>query len=140
MEELYMNQGYGICTDKINTTPKQMRKLLNLAPKTEKSVKSYFKDFDMPYSSAKYMDEFEDYEDYNGNRGIAVILKEIFEEVEDITLEISSNYVYLPIDAPWNFGETEKNLSYDSLTKLFDTYVSILTSEKIEMKFLSIRE
>lgn len=140
MEELYVSQGYGICTDKINTTPKQMRKLLKLAPETEKSVKSYFKDFDMPYSSAKYMDEFEDYEDYNGNQGIAVILKEIFEEVEDITLEVSSDYVYLPIDAPWNFGETEKHLTHDALEKLFDAYVSILTNEKIEMEFLTIQE
>lgn len=75
--------------------------------------------------------------------GLAVILREAIQEIEGIELTVCDDFecrkflIYQP-SYPWNLSDTERDLTEDGLTELFQRYTGILTDEPILVDHQSV--
>lgn len=75
--------------------------------------------------------------------GLAVILREAIQEIEGIELTVCDDFecnrylIYQP-SYPWNLSDTERNLTEDGMTELFQRYTGILTDETISIDHQSV--
>ena len=133
--------GYGICVDDIirNTTVDRIGRLLALSPTYNEKMQEYLKECDIENPTV------DDYNEYDEGclKGIATILQEVIEEVEDIPLCAARDYddcEYLVFEPmyPWAENEKVRELTEEKLKQIFEKYVSILTDQPIEIGFQEI--
>lgn len=131
--------GYGICTTDIPQPPiSRIQNLLNKAPKFKGILNEYF---------AKAGIQTPDYEDYEGSDedyglGLTTILKKVILEAEGINFTAcddcnSNQYLIYEPSYPWNLPEGEKDLTEESIQKILQKYVKILTDEDIQVDYQS---
>ena len=134
------NYGRGICTDDITVyNVLRLQKLLELAPQFQTEVQSWLLERDIASPT------WEDYMDYDCDYelGLATILQKVIEEAEGISLTACDNYdgiTYLLYQAkfPWQITDTERGLTEDKLTEMFNRYVGILTDEIVPVEDQSV--
>ena len=80
--------GYGICTNDIETTKERVEKLLQLAPEFNDIIHTWFKE------SGIVNPELDDYLEYDEdwNSGVAYLLQRVIEEVENVRLDIAEDF------------------------------------------------
>ena len=117
--------GYGICVGEIRAhSVERLKKLLELAPKTNAEVQSWF-------SRQVY------------NLGLVTFLQLVIQEAEGIELTACDDFEGVPYllyqpSYPWNIPDSERNLTEDTLTAIFQRYVGILTDDAISVDHQSV--
>lgn len=132
--------GYGICVGEIREhSVERLKKLLELAPKTNAEVQSWF-------SRQMIADpSWDDYMRYDEvyNLGLVTFLKLVIQEAEGIELTACDDFEGVPYllyqpSYPWNIPDSERNLTEDTLTAIFQRYVGILTDDAISVDHQSV--
>ena len=138
--QTWHNYGYGICVDDIREhSAARLEELLKLAPELQAKMRAWLtaKGISAP-AREDYMEYDTDY-----NLGLAVILREAIHEIEGIELTACDDFecnrylIYQP-SYPWNLSDTERNLTEDGMTELFQRYTGILTDETISIDHQSV--
>ena len=136
----YSVDGYGICTSAIETTLDKVKELLTYAPKFEKEIEEYFKEWDIDDPT---LDDYLEYDqDYFSD--IAEILRGVIKEAEDVELTYADDfdgigYLLLCPWYPWSHvTEREKNLTIEEVDNIFRKYVNILTNKPITIEYQSV--
>ena len=133
--------GYGICTNDIETTKERVEKLLQLAPEFNDIIHTWFKE------SGIVNPELDDYLEYDEdwNSGVAYLLQKVIEEVENVRLDIAEDfdsYYYLmicPSYAWTTLTKEEKELdTEEKVNDLFKKYVGMLTDNEITIEYQSV--
>lgn len=132
--------GYGICTDSIETTTEKMNTLLRTAPLFEFYLKGELAEKGV---ETPELDDYLDFEIKDFDSGYSAILREVIKEAEDIELCVVNDcngndwLLFCPI-YPWNNAtDAEKNLTEEKMEDIFRKYVSILTDLPIEVDYVS---
>lgn len=133
--------GYGICTNDIETTKDRVENLLSLAPNFNNIIQTYFKECDIENPS---LDDYLEYdEDYCS--GIAYLLQQVIEEKENVRLDIAEDfdcYYYLLLCPHYTWSNiTMEEKKLDAIAKvdnLFKKYISILTDKNIDIDYQSV--
>ena len=133
--------GYGICTNDIETTKEKVEKLLKLAPKFNEDIQNYFKETEI---NEPDLDDYLEY-DQDYYSGVAYLLQNVIEEVENIRLDIADDfdsYYYLllcPSYAWVEHTEEEKTLdTREKVDELFKKYIKVLTEKEIDIDYRSV--
>lgn len=133
--------GYGICTNDIKTTKERVEKLLQLAPKFNDIIHTWFKE------SGIENPELDDYLecDEDLNSGVAYLLQRVIDEVENVRLGIAEDfdsYYYLMICPSYTWTtltNEEKELNTkEKVNDLFRKYVEILTDNDVTIEYQSV--
>ena len=103
--------GYGICTNEIETTVDRIEELLKHAPIFSKKLHDDF--IEMEIDEPNIQDYLEYDCDYYS--GIAYLIKEVIQE-----------------------AEREKNLTKEEFNKIFKKYINILTDNKLVIDYQSV--
>ena len=133
--------GYGICTNNIETTKERVEKLLQLAPKFNNTIQTWFKESEIENPE---LDDYLEY-DEDWNSGVAYLLQQVIEEVENVRLDIAEDfdsYYYLMIRPTYlwtTLTKEEKELdSEEKVNDLFRKYVGILTENEVTIEYQSV--
>lgn len=133
--------GFGICTNDIETTKDRVEKLLNLAPNFNNDIQTYFKECDIENPS---LDDYLEY-DEDWYSGIAYLLQKVIEEKENVRLDIAEDfdsYYYLLLCPHYTWSNlTTEEKKLDAIAKvknLFKKYISILTDKDIDIDYQSV--
>ena len=133
--------GYGICTNGIETTVERIEKLLSIAPKFQSAVHKWFEESEITEPTV------EDYEEYDQDwySGMAYLLQQVIEEAENVRLDIAEDfdsYYYLmicPSYAWTTLTKEERELdTEEKANDLFRKYVGILTDNEIAIVYQSV--
>ena len=133
--------GYGICTNDIETTKERVEKLLRLAPKFNDIIHTWFKE------SGIVNPELDDYLEYDEDwtSGVAYLLQKVIEEIENVRLDIAEDfdsYYYLMICPSYTWTtltKEEKELNTEEkVNDLFRKYVEILTDNDVTIEYQSV--
>ena len=132
--------GYGVCTSEVEDIPIiRMMELLKTAPETKKDIFLWLgkKGISEP--------ETEDILAYDeeSRLGLATILQMVIQEAEGIYLAACDDFdgrTYLLYEQalPWQIAENEKNLTEESVRKIFQKYFSILTDAEVTIDYQSV--
>lgn len=134
-------EGYGICTNDIETTKEKVQNLLKLAPKFNENIQNDFKKWEI---SNPVLEDYLEYDqDYCG--GIAYLLQNVIKEAENIRLNIAEDfdcYRYLLLCPSYIWAEyTEEEKKLDTTEKvdeIFKKYIGILTEKEIDIDYRSV--
>ena len=82
-------------------------------------------------------------DDCDDELGRATILPHVMEEADGIALTAGDNYdgitdVLYQAKFPWQITDTERGLTEDKLTEMFNRYVGILTDEAVPVEEQSV--
>ena len=132
--------GYGICVADIqDESLERLQKLISMAPEYQKKIQEWLDECGISEPA------YEDYLDFDQEYmlGLAMILKEVILEAEDIDLVACDNYdgihylIYAP-DYPWNQKESRQLENEEDAKMLFQKYVSILTDKAVDIDYQSV--
>lgn len=132
--------GYGIRVSDIEVeSVEQIQALLNMAPEYEKKVRQWIEEENIEHPTVQ------DYEEADQEfcLGLATILKEVIEEVEQIPFTACDDYndidylLYEP-SYPWYRGQSEHDLTEEKIHGILSKYVSILTDKPIDIDYYSV--
>ena len=133
--------GYGICTDDIETTKEKIEKLLGLAPKFNEEVRNYFKGAEI---NSPELDDYLEY-DQDYRSGVAFLLQAVIEEAENVKLGIADDfdgehYLLLCPAYPWaSLTEEEKRIdAKEKADELFKKYIKVLTDTDVNINYQSV--
>lgn len=153
--------GYGICTDfsmrgkfkeiKTSEDLAPLKKLINMAPNfaadhtmaTLEAMEETILEDEMSLAWAASDLAYALFGDDTGSCGLSHILALVIAECEDVhmvsTLDGScSEFLLFAKKFPWQMTEREKNITEDELAAIFSKYVSVLTDEPIEIRFMEL--
>ncbi|MBR1742837.1 MAG: hypothetical protein IJ733_13405 [Lachnospiraceae bacterium] len=132
--------GFGVCISEVGDIPViRMIELLKTAPETKKDIFLWLgkKGISEP--------ETEDILAYDeeSRLGLATILQMVIQEAEGIYLAACDDFdgrTYLLYEQalPWQIAENEKNLTEESVRKIFQKYFSILTDAEVTIDYQSV--
>lgn len=142
------NYGYGICIgdlkEKLDVS--RVMNLIKMAPDVYNRVKDYlnigFHNFEIELD-----DILVGYVEDRGFSigGLAAILCEVIEEVEELSLYVcidydGKEYLIYPPSYPWELARMpqEKDLTEDRLRKIYSKYLRVVTDEDLEVKYQSV--
>lgn len=134
------NYGYGICTDKLETsTVSRIQLLIHCAPEYEKAVNKLLLERGINDPQADDYLELE----INGCYGIASLLQDVILEAEGLVFIAcddynSNNYLLYMPSYPWHLPAKERSLSEEDIRQIFAKYVSILSDEVLEVDYQSV--
>ena len=143
--QTWIDYGYGIMATSIETDVDRLFKLINTAPKfKEKYMKWLKEEYPEIIKSADpiwanlSMDDLFSYCGDNGVDGLAAIITEVFNEIEDFCIYScvdfnGDTYVIFPLCLPWQLTDVERELTEDKLYNIFKNYVSVLTDEYVDI-------
>lgn len=150
-QQTWVNYGYGVKASDIQTDMHRLFAFIDLAPNFKKEYYEWLEDNypaeevdkDTPIWAKLSMDDVLDYEDSQGNYGIASIFYNVIKELEKIDIYATSDYdgetyVMYPPAYPWQFREEEYKYTEDFFRGLFKKYISILTEEEIEVDYCAV--
>lgn len=136
------NYGYGICTDKIKTTPERIAKLLALAPQYRAMLHAHFADCEIDEPTVEDYTETAGQFDGDSYCDMASLLKAVIEETEGIELIACDDYdcryylIYPPC-YPWQITDADKEMTEEKLRLLYAKYVNILTDDVLDVDYQS---
>lgn len=132
--------GYGIRVSDIEVeSTEQIQALLHMAPEYEKKVRQWLEKENIEYPTIQDCEE----SDQDFCLGLATILKEVIEEVEQIPFTACDDYddgdylLYEP-SYPWYRGQSEQDLTEEKIHGILSKYVSILTDKPITIDYYSV--
>lgn len=135
--------GYGICVSDIREkNVARLENLLAKAPKFSQEFHEWLSEF-----TEDRLPEWEDYMEFEngwGFRGLSSILQEIILEAESIELLSCSDFdgrsflIFTPA-YPWTpLNDVEKNLTEEKVAEILKGYIKILTDEDIDVDYQSV--
>ncbi len=134
---IWHDYGYGINTDKIETTFDKILDFVCLAPNYKKVFEEYMKhDIEELKKLNLTMNDFEEML-YNADSPLSSIIASVIYELEDITLTVCSEYdisnfcLFSP-KYIWKMTNNERALTEDGVKQLFAKYVAHLTNQTLE--------
>lgn len=143
--QTWIDYGYGIKATSIETDVDRFFKLINMAPKFEEKYMKWLKEeypeiitSSDPIWVNLSMDDLFVYEGDNCVGGLAAIITEVFNEIEDFCIYScvdfdGDTYVIFPLCLPWQLTDAEKELTEDKLHAIFKKYISVLTDEYVDI-------
>ena len=134
------NYGYGVRTDDVKIdSPDRIKELIHLAPEYEKSVEAFLSEAGIADPTVEdYLEQDEDFHD-----GLATILAEVIEEVEQITFTHCDDwdgrtYLIYPPSYPWLLPESEAALTEERIAAVLAKYISVLTDDPVEIDYQEV--
>lgn len=133
--------GYGICVDDIKVkSVDALKELLSFAPKLECEIQQWIEDCEITEPTTE---DYLEWEDDFGYRGLAAILREVIAESEEIDFAACEDYngvdylIYEP-RYPWGMSANDKTLTETEIQRILRTYVNILTDAVINIDYQSV--
>lgn len=133
--------GYGVKISDIPITADtvaRIEELLFMAPLTKSKIHKHFTEAGITGP------ELEDYFEYGSETlGLAILLKEVIEEIEHIPLGACDDFgcesylLYCP-SYPWEITEYEKGLTEEGLNSMFAKYINMLTNENLDINYYTV--
>ena len=144
----WINYGYGICVDDIDTDFQKIEKLISLAPRFNAKFKKALELWmDGDYGYDAFNIDLNDLNEILHNMdlsyGLADILAGVIEELEGIRLVAcddydSIDYLIFPACLPWNFNNKERRMTEKSVEELFRKYVGFLSEKEVKIEWQSV--
>lgn len=133
--------GYGICTNDIDTTKEKVEALLQLAPKFNEEVSNWLEECDIENPD---LDDYLEY-DQDYYSGIAYLLQQVIYEAENVNLEIAEDYdsdYYLMVcpNYLWSkLTDEERALdTQDKVNALFEKYLKVVADNDVSIDYYSV--
>lgn len=134
----WIEYGYGIKTNNINTTPDKVLDLLSRTTNTREDFEEWVEEDNINTNNIKEILKYQG--GPGGIHGIGAILSDVIYENEEIEFYNCFDYdgneylLYIP-SYPWFLSEKEKNMRKEELEKILVKYISILTDEEIILDY-----
>lgn len=132
--------GYGVCTSEVEDIPIiRMMELLKTAPRAQKDIFLWLVKKGISEPKTEDILAY----DEESRLGLATILQMVIQEAEGIYLAACDDFdgrTYLLYEQalPWQIAENEKNLTEESVRKIFQKYFSILTDAEVTIDYQSV--
>ncbi len=143
---VWSTNGYGICTDGINTTEERLLQLIKMAPSFAAGYIEWAESTngEGEFIEEATLEELLEWEDDYGYVGLAPIMRAVLEEKENICFVVAENFngvQYLLFEPfyPWSVVSPEENdATKEGIAEILRKYVRVLTDEPIDVEYYSV--